>query len=102
MIPGAAIRMPTNEEVSDFKTAFAQKYSMLQDVYAVVDCLKLYLQQNGDAIIQNMFYNGWTHDHYVGNLFVFAPSGIVIACAYNAPGSMHDSTIADWGRIYEN
>ena len=47
-----------------------------------------------------MFYNGWTHDHYVGNVFVFAPSGVIIACALNAPGSMHDSVIADWGVIY--
>jgi len=35
------------------------------------------------------------------NVFVFVPSGVVVACAFNAPGSMHDSTIAEWGSIYE-
>lgn len=47
-----------------------------------------------------MFYNVWTHDHYVGNVFVFAPSGFVIVCAFNTPGAMHESTIAEWGSIY--
>ena len=53
---------------------------MLKDVYCVADGLKLYLEQSGSYIVQNMFYNGWTHDHYVSNVFVFAPSGVVIAC----------------------
>lgn len=33
--------------------------------------------------------------------FVFVPSGIIVAAAINAPGSMHDSKISDWGGIYE-
>ncbi|POM71840.1 Hypothetical protein PHPALM_11534 [Phytophthora palmivora] len=47
-----------------------------------------------------MFYNGWTHDHYVSNVFAFSPQGLVIACALNAPGCMHDSQIAEWGNVY--
>eukprot|EP00171_Calliarthron_tuberculosum_P002982 IDg2982t1 len=43
---------------------------------------------------------GWTHDRYVGNVFVFAPDGCIISCATNAPGAMQDSTIAEWGNIY--
>lgn len=82
----AAVRMPSDEEIKGFKHSFATKFSMLSDVYAVADGLKLYLQKSGDAVIQNMFYNGWTHDHYVGNVFVFAPNGCIIACAVNAPG----------------
>lgn len=31
---------------------------------------------------------------------MFAPTGVIIACALNAPGSMHDSTIAEWGKVY--
>lgn len=42
------------------------------------------------------------HDHYVGNVFVFAPNGVVIACAINVPGAMHDSIIAEWCGIYGN
>lgn len=97
----AAVRMPTSSETQGYQEAFRSKYSMLKDVYCVADGLKLHLEQSGDYIIQNMFYNGWTHDHYVSNIFVFAPNGVVIACAINAPGAMHDSTVAEWGRIYE-
>jgi len=97
----ACIRMPTDAEIQSYNAAISAKYSLLPDVYAVADGLKLYLQQSSNAMIQNIFYNGWTHDHYVGNVFVFAPSGVVIACSFNAPGSMHDSAIAEWGSIYQ-
>lgn len=93
----AKIQMPTDTEIQQFKSAFSTKYSMLEDVYAVADGLNLRLEQSGDCVIQNMFYNGWTHDHYVGNVFVFAPNGVIICCA---PGAMHDSTIAEWGKVY--
>ena len=73
---------------------------MLDDVWAVADGLKIYLEQAGDIVIQNMFYNGWTHDHYVGNVLVFAPNETICAAAINAPGAMHDSQIADWGNVY--
>ena len=36
---------------------------MLKDVYCVADGLKLYLEQSRSYIVQNMFYNRWTHDH---------------------------------------
>lgn len=81
----AAVKMPTDIEVQQFKQALSTKYSMLSDVYCLADGLKLYLEQSGDAIIQNMFHNGWKHDHYVGNVFLFAPNGTIIACAVNAP-----------------
>lgn len=97
----ASIKIPSAEEISLFKQSFREKHSLLPDVYCCADGLKLYLQQAGDCVIQNMFYNGWTHDHYVGNVFVFAPNGRIIMCAVNAPGAFHDSTIAEWGGIYE-
>lgn len=97
----AKVRMPTENEIEAYKETFSRKYSLLGDVYCVADGLKLHLEQSKDFIIQNMYYNGWTHDHYVGNVIVFAPSGLIIACAYNAPGSFHDSLIAEWGNVYE-
>ena len=48
-----------------------------------------------------MFYNGWTHDHYITNLFVFSVDGRMISTVLNAPGSVHDSTLAEWGNQYE-
>lgn len=75
-------------------------YPLLADNYAVPDGLKLYLEQAGD-IIQNMFQNRWTHDHYVENVFVFSPNGVIIGFTTNGSGAMHDSKICDWGGLYE-
>lgn len=84
------------DEIEFYIELTVEKYPLLQVVYAVADGLKLYLQQSGDIIIQNKFYNEWTHDHYVSNVIVLAPSGLVIACTLNPPSSMHDSQIWDW------
>lgn len=97
----ARVTPPDDEEVKFLQRIIAEKYPLLSDVYAVADGLKLLLQQSGDSVIQNMFYNGWTHDHYVSNIFVFAPNGLIIFYAINAPGSMHDSQICDWGGLYD-
>lgn len=34
-------------------------------------------------------------------MFLFSLDAKVIACAVNAPGSMHDRQIAEWGGVYE-
>ena len=51
--------------------------------------------------MQRYFYNGWTHGHYVSNLFVFEPDGTIVKMVTNAPGCLHDSTIASLGYVYE-
>jgi hypothetical protein len=96
----ARVALPSQDEVRDFQRSISAKYNLLDKVYAVADGLKLRLQASGRSEFQNMFYNGWTHDHYVGSVFVFSPAGTVIACALNAPGFMHDSQIAEWGNVY--
>lgn len=78
-----------------------EKYHMLQNFYAISDGLKLRLQQSIDAVEQELVYNECTHDHYGGNEFVFALSGNAIACAVNAPSSMLDSCIAEYGSVYD-
>jgi hypothetical protein len=83
------------------QAAVARKYPSLSDCYSVADGLKLHLQKSGNNAIQNMFYNGWHHDHYVTNLFVFSMDGMIIACLLNAPGSVHDSSLAYWGNVYD-
>jgi hypothetical protein len=32
--------------------------------------------------------------------FIFAPDGLIIFAVINAPGSIHDSTLAEWGDFY--
>lgn len=97
----AAVRMPSTEEKLDCQAAVAEKYSLLPGVYAMADGLKLTLKQSGDIVIQNRFYNGWTHDHYISSVFCFSACGLIICCVLNAPGCVHDSLIAEWGGFYK-
>jgi len=90
--PGAKVQMPSLEEIDFFKSLIHEMYPNLPDVCCVMDgvncCWKSYH-------IHECFYNGWQHDHYVSNIFVFVPNGLIIACAINNPGCMHDSLCAE-------
>ncbi len=63
--PLARVSIPLAEEIERFKVAFAERHLLLTDSWATMDGLKLYLQTAGNAYIQEWFYNGWTHDHYL-------------------------------------
>ena len=65
-----------------------------------MDGLKLYLQLVGHADIQEWFYNGWTHNHYVTSVFCFCPDGTIPTAFFIVPGSVHDSQVAEYGNIY--
>ena len=93
--------MPTDDELDEFVAAIAVKYPALTNCWGAMDGLKLRLERAGDNNMQNNYYNGWTHDHYVSNLFLFSPDGKIRACYINAPGTMHDSSMAKWSGLYD-
>ena len=66
-----------------------------------MDGLKLWLRKAGNEHEQSMFYNNWTHNHYVSCLFLFFLNGQIGACYINAPGTCHDSLLAKMGGVYE-
>jgi hypothetical protein len=45
--------------------------------------------------VQNAYYNGWTCSHYCSCILAFALNGTIMHAILNAPGSWHDSTIAE-------
>jgi hypothetical protein len=49
---------------------------------------------------QSHLYNGWIHDHYVANLFLFTLDGHICAAFVNSPGTPHDSTMATMRKIH--
>jgi len=100
-IEGSKIKLPDQLDVELFKTVIQEKYPLLTDCWFVLDGLKMPLQQPGDPDVQRVFYNGWTHYTYVSNVFVFTPDGLIISCALNFPGCVHDSLVADYGNVYE-
>jgi hypothetical protein len=67
-----------------------------------MDSPKLYLQTAGNADIQEPFYNGWTHNHYITSAFCFCPNGTISIAFFDIPGSVHDSQVAEFGNIYNN
>jgi DDE superfamily endonuclease len=95
------IRFPDDEQIHEFKQYFNARHPVLEDVFCVCDGLKLSLQSTKGYRKQGRFFNGWYHGHYITNLFVFAPTGMIIIFAViNAPGSVHDSTLSEWGNFY--
>ena len=96
----AKVRCPTVIEIRAYQLAIGNKYSMVSEAYAALDGLKLSIEEAGNDSDQNMFFNGWTHGHYVNSLFLFVPDGKIRGCVLNAPGTFHDSTMAEYG-MYE-
>ena len=99
--PLARVNIPSAEEIESFKEAFAARDPLLTDCWATIDGLKLYLQQAGNGEIQERFYNGWTHDHYVTSVFCFCPDGTIPVAFFNVPGLIHDSQVAELGKMYQ-
>jgi hypothetical protein len=95
-----AVVMPDNDEIDTFIAAIRAKYPALHNCWGAMDGLKLRVERSGHHQIQNIFFNGWQHDHYVSNLFLFSPDGKIRACYINAPGTMHDSSMARQGGVY--
>ena len=96
----AKIRIPSRNEIKSYQEAIGERHPNIGDVWATMDGLKLHLQQSGNDEIQEQYYNGWTHDHYVTSVFCFCPDGTIPIAFFNVPGSVHDSQVADWGDIY--
>jgi hypothetical protein len=98
--PGAKVQMPSLEEIEQFKSIIINRYPSLVDVWCTMDGVKLLLETSGSYQIQECFFHGWTHDHYVSNVFVFCPSGVIVACSVNNPECMHGNQIAEQGGVY--
>ena len=99
--PLARVCIPSAKDINEYKAAFGARHPLLQDCWATMDGLKLQLQQSGNTAIQERFYNGWTHDHYVTSVFCFCPDGTIPIAFFNVPGSVHDSQVAELGNTYE-
>lgn len=100
--PLARVELPSYNEVEEFKAAISSQYPVLRTVWGAVDGLKLRMHVPGADNTQSIFYNGWTHDHYVSNLFLFTPDGKVRKYFLNAPGTWHDSTLAIASMMYHD
>jgi hypothetical protein len=99
--PSARVEIPSVEEIIDYQEVVSSQFPVLNGTWCAVDGLKIPIQKSGDEEIQNAYYNGWLQSHFVGCIFVFTPSGLIVSCTLNAPGSWHDSNIAENGGLYD-
>ena len=67
----ARVRVPSSDKIAEYKEMVRSRHPNLTDVWCTMDGLKLTLQQSGDALIQERYYNGWTHDHYVSSVLCY-------------------------------
>ena len=63
--PLARVKMPLQEEVLAFQQATMAKYPSLPEVWGTLDGLNPNIQSTKDDKVQSIFYNVWTHGHYV-------------------------------------
>ncbi|KAF7371843.1 hypothetical protein MVEN_00041100 [Mycena venus] len=91
-MPQARIKWPQeNDERDDFaeyNALIVARHPLLDGAFT-----------SDDMEIENATFNGWLSEHYISSVVSFAPKGNVIAAKINAPGSWHDSCIAQ--PIYE-
>ncbi|KAI0369732.1 hypothetical protein BV20DRAFT_1113454 [Pilatotrama ljubarskyi] len=90
----AKVVWPTPREMREYSDIITQRHPLLIGAFGTVDGLNLPVQVSQDEEIENATYNGWLHEHFVSNIFCFAPKGFVIFCVLNAPGSWHDARVA--------
>ena len=99
--PMAMVKIPCSEKIVEYKEMIRNRHQNLHDVWCTMDGVKLLLEQSGDALIQEQYYNGWTHDHYVTSVLCFCPDGTIPIAFVNVPGTVHDSQVAEYGHIYD-
>jgi hypothetical protein len=88
------------QQVRLFQEVLRARYLTLTHVWRAMDGLKVTIHKPADDVRQSHFYYGWTHGHYIANLFLFTPDGHIRAAYLNSPGTTHDSTMATMSRIY--
>ena len=103
MEPMAKIQLPSEEEIILYKVIIKHKVKYLgeESVALTGDSNKIYIQVSPNDKIQEMFYNGWQHNHYISCVFVLSPEGKNCIMVINAPGCMHNSLVDDYGVIYK-
>ena len=67
--PLARVSLPSADDIASYMSAFSERHPLLTDCWATMDGLKLRLQASGNSDIQERYYNGWTHDHFVTSVF---------------------------------
>ncbi len=61
-----------------------------KEVWCSMNGLTLYIEGPPGETTQSKYYNGWTQDFYITNVFGFNPDGTIPVTYFNIPGCVHD------------
>ena len=82
------VLFPIEPEIADYVAAISTKHPILIGVWNVVNRIKGICWS---FYHKNVFYNCWTHGHYISSIYMFAPDGWIRICSLNITGCLHDS-----------
>jgi hypothetical protein len=94
--PAAKMKWPNDQDCIRFKRLVMNRCPEAYDVIGFIDGLSLEIQCPSDVHTQELYYNGWHHNHNtcVNNVLFFSPEGKILAANYNHPGSAHDVEVS--------
>ena len=97
--PLARIQWPSRSRMKKYSQIITRRHPTLQNVFGFVDGVFFKVANSSDPFVQNAYYNGWKSCCAVSNVIVFGPDGTILHARINAPGSWHDSAIAE--KLYD-
>ncbi|KAG2047512.1 hypothetical protein BDR06DRAFT_985145 [Suillus hirtellus] len=90
-MPEGAIHFPDHNEIIEDNLLIHACHPKLVGGFASIDGLSLPYQEADDPEVENATYNRWKSSHFISNVLVFSPRGVIISAVLNTPGSWHDS-----------
>jgi len=90
----AKVSFPTVEIMRIYADMIQDREPTVDDVIGFLDGVSIPIQCSDYPEEQAMFYNGYHCDTMINNIFLFAPNGKITYSVFNAPGSWHDSHVA--------
>ena len=97
------IRWPNVEEMRASASLLEHNRTygpLLQGVFDITDGGRMLCAYYTDIYLQNDYFEGFTHNVEVTNLFVWNFFGEIIYAAFNYPGSWHDTKLAGMSGLY--
>ena len=82
-IDKAMVQIPQDKTIHQLKGEDWSHHLSLNQCWCMMSELKLTIKISKNDYEQNIFYNGWTCDHYVSTVFVFCPDRNIPICCYN-------------------
>ena len=86
-LPDARIQFPDVTELARLAALVQLRESLVCNISGFVDGCSIKIGCTSDPDIQNAYYNGFTCDTCVNNVFLFSLEGKIIHAPYNFPGS---------------